>query len=115
MKQNHTLEHYKRAVASHNGIEIKGAKSNYTAINGNMFSFIDDKSRLCLRFSEARKKELNTAYGSTDVIQYGAIMRGYVALPASVVGDANALDLLFSESLSFAKSLKPKATKKMQK
>lgn len=115
MDHDETVAHYKRAVAKLEGIEIKGAKSSYTALNGNMFSFIDDRAQLCLRFSESRKRELNAAQGSTDVIQYGAVMRGYVALPDKVVVDTDALNSLFDESLEFAKGLKPKPTKKKQK
>jgi hypothetical protein len=106
------LEHYKRTVARHDGIEIKGAKTSYTAINGNMFSFVDDQTRLCLRFSEHRKSELNDVHKTTDVLQYGAVMRGYIPLPDSIISDASALNQLFSESLDFARGLKPKPTKK---
>ena len=109
------LESYKRTVAGHNGIDIKGANTPYTAINGNMFSFIDDQARLCLRFSEQRKAELNELHGSTDVLQYGAVMRGYVPLPDEVACDEAALGLLFSESLDFARNLKPKPTTKNPK
>ena len=115
MDHEAVLECYARAVAKHDGLKVKGAKSFYTAINGNMFSFIDDQARICLRFSESRKAELNTLFGSTDVIQYGAIMRGYVAVSAEVTADEAALDKLFSESLEYAKSLKPKPTKRSSK
>lgn len=103
---------YRRAVAKHEDVKVKGAKTSYTAFNGNMFSFIDDQARLCLRFSEERKVELNEIYGSTDVLQYGSIMKGYVSLSDEVIVDEATLDGLFNESLEFAKSLKPKATKK---
>jgi hypothetical protein len=115
LEHDDIFEHYTRVVAIHDGIEIKGAKSSYTAINGNMFSFIDDEDRLCLRFSEARKEELNVLHDSSDVIQYGAVMRGYVALLDDVARNKDMLDSLFTESLEFAKSLKLKPTKKKRK
>lgn len=115
MDREAVLDCYKRAVAQHEDIKIKGAKTSYTAINGNMFSFIDDQARICLRFSESRKMELNIAYGSSDVLQYGAVMRGYVALSDDVIVDDTAFGKLFSESLEFAKTLKPKATKRRLK
>ena len=111
MNREEVLACYARAVASHDGIKIKGAKSAYTAINGNMFSFVDDINRLCLRFSEPRKAELNQMFETNDVIQYGAVMRGYVAIPPEITGDDVAIQELFVESLDFARSLKPKATK----
>ena len=103
---------YSKAISKHEKLKVKGAKTLYTAINGNMFSFIDDQGRVCLRFSERRKVELNNLYGSTDVLQYGSVMRGYVSLPGEVTTDETALDKLFSESLAFAKNLKPKPTTK---
>ena len=111
MTREEVLDTYKRLVEPLNGIEIKGKKTPYTAINGNMFSFLDDQDRLCLRFSEARKAELNTQFGTTDVIQYGAVMRGYVAIPSDVVGQDAHLADLFREALDFGSSLKPKPTK----
>jgi hypothetical protein len=112
MDRDAVLDCYIRAVAKQKDIKIKGAKTSYTAINGNMFSFVDDQARICLRFSEERKAELNDIYVSTDVLQYGAVMRGYVPLSAEVTADEKALDKLFSESLEFAKNLKPKPTKR---
>ena len=56
MDRDAVLDCYKRAVAKHDDIKIKGAKTSYTAINGNMFSFIDDQARICLRFSENAKR-----------------------------------------------------------
>jgi hypothetical protein len=115
MDRETVLEFYKRTVAKHEDIKVKGAKTFYTAINGNMFSFVDDQVRICLRFSEDRKAELNEFYGSTDVLQYGAVMRGYVPFSGEVAVDETTLDKLFSESLEFAKSLKPKPTKRNSK
>ena len=115
MNREDVLACYARAVAPHDGIKIRGAKSAYTAINGNMFSFVDDTNRLCLRFSELRKAELNEMFGTTDVIQYGAVMRGYVAIPPKITGDEFALHEMFVESLNFARGLRPKATQRKPK
>jgi hypothetical protein len=115
MDREAVLEFYRRVVAKYEDIKVKGAKTSYTAINGNMFSFIDDQARICLRFSEERKAELNEIYGTTDVLQYGAVMRGYVPLSSEVTIDETTLEKLFSESFEFAKNLKPKATKKSSK
>ncbi|MEM8645701.1 MAG: TfoX/Sxy family protein [Pseudomonadota bacterium] len=112
MQRDQVIEFYKRAVSAHKGIEIKGAKTAYTSMNGNMFSFVDDENRLCLRFSEERKAEFNAAHGTGDVVQYGAVMRGYVALPDALLTNENKLKALFAESLEFAATLKPKASKK---
>ncbi|MEM8689041.1 MAG: TfoX/Sxy family protein [Pseudomonadota bacterium] len=112
MNRDQIVERYKRAVSAHDGIEIKGAKTAYTAINGNMFSFVDDENRLCLRFSEERKAAFNQEHGTRDVVQYGAVMRGYIAVPDELLSDDDQLKALFAESLQFAATLKPKPSKK---
>ena len=38
-------------------LKVKGKKTPYLAVNGNMFAFVDDTGALCLRLSEARKAE----------------------------------------------------------
>lgn len=115
MDREAVLDCYKRTVAKHEDIKVKGVKTSYTSINGNMFSFVDDQAQICLRFSEDRKAELNRFYGSSDVLQYGAVMRGYISLPGEIVVAEATLDKLFSESLEFAKGLRPKPTKTSSK
>ncbi|MEM8881755.1 MAG: TfoX/Sxy family protein [Pseudomonadota bacterium] len=112
MKRSEILDAYRRVANAVGGLDVKGAKMPYTAVNGNMFSFVDDQDRLCLRFSEDRKAELNAIHGTTDVVQYGAVMRGYVALTEHVVADAEKLRALFHEAYEHALTLKPKPTKK---
>ena len=99
-------------AAAHDGLTVKGKKSAYLAMNGNMFAFVDDGGGLCLRFSEADKKAYNDAHGTTDVIQYKAVMRGYVRVTDEILSDPGALANLFAKSVSFARTLKPKPTKK---
>ena len=112
MDREEVLQKYRRAIERHADIEVKGAKTPYTALNGNMFSFIDDEDHICLRFSEDRKAALKQEFGLEDVVQYGAVMRGYVQMPNQIIEDQSLYQRLFSESLEFAKSLKPKPTKK---
>lgn len=112
MARESVLKAYISLVAQFDGVEIKGKKMPYTAVNGNMFSFLDDHDRLCLRFSEERKAELNSFHGTTDVIQYGAVMRGYIPLTPETMMHDNELVELFREALAYATSLKPKPTKK---
>ena len=62
----------------------------YLAVNGNMFAFVDPEGALCLRFAEADRAALAEDFGAGPVMQYDAVMRGYVAIPAAVLGDADA-------------------------
>ena len=93
-------------------LKVKGKKTPYLAVNGNMFAFVDDTGALCLRLSEARKAEFNASYGLGEVRQYGAVMRGYVRVPKTVLGDQNGLEALFGEVVDHAKGLRPKPTKR---
>ena len=93
-------------------LTVKGKKTPYLAVNGNMFAFVDPEAALCLRFAEADRAALAAQFGVGPVMQYGAVMRGYVALPQDVVADAARLADLFAQSLDHARALKPKPTER---
>ena len=112
MNQDRILQTYTKLVEPHDGIALKGLKSRYTAVNGNMFSFIDTDGHLCLRLSEARKADFNAQTGGLDVVQHGAVMRGYVAVPADMLDDFDALSQWFAEAVAHARALRPKPTKR---
>ncbi len=106
------LTRFTQVAEAHEGVSVKGKKMPYTAVNGNMFGFLSPEGALCLRFDEARRAALAEGFGTGPVMQYGAVMKGYVALPQGVARDAEALAAHFAESLAFARSLKPKPTKR---
>ncbi len=106
------LRRYKALVDLHEGIEVKGKKMPYTSLNGNMFSFLSPEGGLCFRLSDADRAEFAKAHGERPVSQYGAVMRGYVDVPDSILTDDVALEALFARCVSHARSLKPKPTKK---
>ncbi len=99
-------------AANFDGLTVKGKKSAYLAMNGNMFAFVDDTGKLCLRFSEADKAAYNAANGTEDVVQYNAVMRGYVRVTDGIAADAQKLATLFADCVEHARTLKPKPTKK---
>ena len=106
------IERYRALVAGFEGIEVKGKKTGYTAINGNMFSFVDSDGGLSLRLPPDDKSAFEKTYDTGPVVQYGAVMKGYVPVPEGVLADDDTLKTLFSKSFAFAKSLKPKPTKR---
>jgi hypothetical protein len=105
------LARYEALVAGHDGVGVKGKKMPYTATGGNMFSFLAPDGQLCLRLSPEDKAAFEAAHGTGDVVQYGAVMRGYVPVPAPVFQDDGALAEWFGRSLAFARGLKPKPQK----
>ncbi len=103
---------YERVVAELDGVELKGAKSAYTSLNGHMFSFMTQEGALALRFSDEEQKALMATFKTGPVIQYGAVMRGYVEIPADVLEDTQSLLPIFIKSLAYVRSLKPKPTRR---
>lgn len=93
-------------------LTVKGKKMPYLAVNGNMFAFVDAEDMLCLRYGEVDRARLAEDFAAGPVMQYNAVMRGYVAIPAETLGDADALADLFAQSVAFAKALRSKPTKR---
>lgn len=92
-------------LAAKAGVEVKGKKNPYASKNGHMFAFLSETDGLCVRFSEERRAELADAWGQGPVISYGAVMKGYVAVPPKMTEDAAAY---LAEAQAFVSTLKPK-------
>ncbi len=106
------LQRYSSLVEASPGIELKGKKMPYTSMNGNMFSFLAPDGVLCLRLSSAECTEFMQTHGTEPVMQYGSVMRDYVAVPDTLLADGDALGALFRKSVANAQSLKAKPTKR---
>ena len=88
------------------GIEIKGKAMPYASHLGNMFAFLDPDGRICLRLSDADRTGFAVTFGARPVVQHGAVMRGYVALPQDMpVAEAQVWG---RKSAAHAATLKPK-------
>jgi len=102
------LAHYEKLIGTVPEIEIKGATTRYTSLNGNMYSFISKDGSIGLRLSEIdRATELQ--------IQYGSVMKEYVAVPESFFKNTRTIKKWMTHSYEYAKTLKPKPTKKKKK
>lgn len=106
---------YDTLIASNPEIERKGATMPYTSINGNMFSLLTPKDGLILRMSEKDREAFRKKYKTGEVIQYGAVMKEYVAMPDSLLKNTKEAKKWLDKSVEYAKSLKPKATTKTKK
>ena len=89
-------------------IKLKGKNMLYTSDNGYMFSLINKEGELGFRFSEARKKELIDQLNTTEFKSHGAIMRGYIKIPDTLLTDLKKLSGLLKESQDYVMSLEPK-------
>jgi len=102
---------YNKLIATNPSIERKGDANPYTALNGNMFTLLH-QSRLAIRLPEAEREQFLKKYKTTLFEAYGAVMQEYVAVPDSLLENTKELQKYLDASYEYAKTLKPKATKK---
>lgn len=107
-----TKDTYAAIADQHWDMPIKGKANPYTSMNGNMFSFLSKQGDICLRLSKDSQSAYWQAHGGEPVMQYGSVMRGYVALSDEVLADGDACAHWFSLCLADAQALPAKATKK---
>ncbi|MEM0941854.1 MAG: hypothetical protein AAF600_14085 [Bacteroidota bacterium] len=94
------------------GLEPKGKNMPYTSMNGNMYSFVAKEGYVAIRLAEKDKEDFMKKYDAGPAISYGATMRGYVHVPDKVLIQTDELKQYLLKSHEFAKTLKPKLTKK---
>ena len=103
---------YETLLATIPEIDRKGATMPYTSVNGNMFSLLTADGTLALRLPEAEREAFLERYETTLCVQYGAVMKEYVTVPASLLKNTRALAKYLDISYRYACSLKPKPTTK---
>ena len=104
---------YEKLVAALPAVERKGADNPYTALDGNMFSLLlSPEGRLALRLPKDEREQFLKKYKTTLFAAYGAVMQEYVAVPDALLPKTTELQKYFSLSYAYAKTLKPKPTKK---
>jgi hypothetical protein len=89
-------------------VSVKGAKNPYTSRNGHMFSFLDRDGTMALRLSAELIEEYGENHSAEPVIQYGSVMRGYVAIDEELFEDVPALAGWFDRSHEWIGTLDPK-------
>lgn len=107
------LQQFTRLINSHPDMELKGGgKMQYTSMNGNMYTLVGKTGEAGLRLSDEDAQEFRETFDAGPLIQYGAVMRGYVQIPPDILGDTETLRPWLDRSHEYAKTLKPKPTKK---
>lgn len=99
------------AVEQVEGLTVKG-KTGYTSLNGHMFSFVGKDGTVAIRLSPEDKKAYELEHKTGDVIQYNAVMRGYVPISEDQLRDTEFCSELLSKSRDYIATLKPKPSKK---
>ena len=103
---------YDVLLATNPAIQRKGATMPYTSVNGNMFSLLTPDGTLALRLPEADREAFLKRYDTALSVQYGAVMKEYVQVPASLLQKTRELAKYLDISYRYACSLKPKPTTK---
>lgn len=112
MDRANVIAIYDRLIAQHDGLARKGKTTAYTAVNGNMFSFVGPDGEMCIRLSDEDRAAYGVDHSNDPVIRYNSVMHGYVAVSNALLQAEDSLALWFAKSVAFANGLKPKPTKK---
>jgi hypothetical protein len=103
---------YEQVVATVPGVERKGAKVPYTSLNGNMYSYLDADGTMVLRLAASDRREFLDRYQTQLHTAYGVVQKEYVDVPQSLLRDLPSVSRYFALSYEYARTLKPKATKR---
>jgi TfoX/Sxy family transcriptional regulator of competence genes len=109
------LAFYEAVVTTVPGVERKGDTMPYTSMNGNMFSLLTKEGTLVLRMGEADRATFVKKFQTEPVVQYGTVMKEYVAVPDSLLAKTKELAKYFKMSVEYAKGLKAKPTTRKKK
>lgn len=96
-------------------LQLKGKASRYTAMNGNMFSFLSPEGDLAFRLPKGERDEFLEVHSDAVVVQYDTVMKDYVAVPDALLENDAELRALFERTVANARTLKAKPTKRQPK
>ena len=109
---NPKLDLYRKAIAGLPGVELKGATHPYTSLNGNMFSYLHPSGRLALRLAEPDREKFLKTHKTKLFEAYGIVQKEYVTVPDGLLENTKEMQKHFASSLAYAKTLRPKPSKK---
>ncbi|HUI82215.1 MAG TPA: hypothetical protein VLY24_30040 [Bryobacteraceae bacterium] len=107
-----TIEYYEKVVATNPKVERKGATIPYTSLNGNMFSYLHRSGSMALRLPEEEREKFLKKHKTKLFEAYGVVQKEYVTVPDALLRNTKELAKYFALSYEYAKTLKPKPTKK---
>jgi hypothetical protein len=106
------LDAYDRLIATHPGVQRKGAKIPYTSLNGHMTSYLTDTGSLVLRLSPADRERFLREFETGLHVAYGTVQKEFVDVPDPLLADAHQLVPWFAASHAWVATLKPKPTRR---
>lgn len=106
------LKQYNLLVSKIPGMERKGKGSPYTSMNGNMYTMMRKDGALGIRLSKEDREIFMEKFDAVPFENYGSMIKEYVEVPESVLMDTKIMVEYIIKSHEYAKTLKPKSTKK---
>src|SRR5216683_6928864 len=106
------LDLFDKLIATQRGIERKGANNAYAAVNGNMFLLMQPTGVLAMRLPDGKREEFLKKYKTKLFEAYGAVMKEYVTVPASLLGKTGQLKKYLAMNYEYAKTLRMKPSRK---
>ncbi|HET6267672.1 MAG TPA: hypothetical protein VFG11_08145 [Acidobacteriota bacterium] len=106
------LKLYEKLVATNPKVQRKGDTVPYTALNGNMFSYLSKAGRLELRLPTEDREAFLKKYKTKLTEAYGIVQKEYVEVPDALLARTSEIKKYFDISFAYVSSLKPKPTKK---
>ena len=105
---NKKLEIFDKLVGKCPRFERKGKSMIYTSANGYMFSLLNKDGEIGIRFSKEVQQKYMEELSTTLYKSHGAIMKGYILIPDSMLEDLDTLANYLNESYDYVMSLEPK-------
>lgn len=99
---------YDQIIAKTPEVERKGKGMPYTSANGHMFSQLNKSGEIGFRFSKDDAEQFMNEYKTTVFKSYGAVMKGYVLIPESMLEDINLASVYLRKSYEYVLTLEPK-------
>ena len=108
MTYEETKEIYRQVIEMSNRFELKGKSMPFSSSIVHMFSHLNKDGQLGLRLSEADGEQFKRGHDSDIFKSYGAVMKGYVLIPESVLNNIELLGAYMDKSYEYVMSLEPK-------
>jgi hypothetical protein len=102
------LKLYDKLVAKCPRFDRKGKTMPYTSANGHMFSLLNKEGQLGIRFSNQIQEKYIKEFSTTIFKSHGAVMKGYILIPDSMLNDLDKLSEYLNESYEYIMTLEPK-------
>lgn len=102
------LEIYDQLIDKCSRFKRKGKTMPYTSANGYMFSLLNKDAEIGIRFSKKVQETYIQKFNFSIYKSYGAVMKGYVLIPDSMLQDLETIATYLDESYDYVMSLEPK-------